>query len=217
MRLAIFDFCDTLVNFQTADEFCKYVLKKESKYSFLKIDRFFESYYLYRLFSKLGFSRLSQKRLLLRGLKGLTRSKIEFYGEQFVQDRIENQLNRDVFQRLLAHIEAGDIVVINSGGYEAYLLHFSHKHKIEFTFSTQFKYVNDIFSGEIHGNDCLGREKIRRMNDTNLLGKSYSDIYVYSDSVTDTPIFDLATRRVAVIKHNTTPKWCQSNFGIIKL
>lgn len=217
MRLAIFDFCDTLVNFQTADQFCKYVLKKESKFSFLKIDRLFEQFYFYRLFAKMGFTHFSQKKLLLRGLKGLSKAKLELYGEQYVQDVIENQLNRDVFLRFLGHLEKGDIVLINSGGYEAYLQYFSNKYQIEFTFSTQFKYVNNIFSGVIEGADCLGQEKVKRMKEKTLLDKNYSDIYVYSDSVTDMPIFNLATRRVAVIKHSITPKWCQSNFEIIKV
>ena len=31
-NLAIFDFCDTLINFQSADEFCRFTLKRKFKY-----------------------------------------------------------------------------------------------------------------------------------------------------------------------------------------
>ena len=216
IRLAIFDFCDTLVNFQTANEFCKYVLKKETRYRLLRVDHFFEKYYFYRLFARLRFSGFSQKKLLLRGLQGLSKSKIEFYGEQYVEDVIENQLNITVFERFNEHKKNGDIVVINSGGYEAYLLKFSEKNKIEFTFSTKFKYINDVFTGEIEGNDCLGMEKVTRMKEAAFLDKVYEDIFVYSDSITDMPIFNLASQKIAVIKQKKTPNWCQSNFEIIR-
>jgi phosphatidylglycerophosphatase C len=217
MRLAIFDFCDTLINFQSANEFCKYVLKNESRKSFLKADWFFEKYFFYILFAKLNLSHFSQKKLLLRGLKGLTKAKLELYGKKYVHEVIENQLNKEVFQRFLEHIRLGDIVVINSGGYEAYLQYFSNKHFVEYTFSTRFKYVKDVFSGEIEGDDCLGLEKLIRMKEIDILDKVYNDIFVYSDSITDMPIFDLASRRIAVIKHNTIPQWCQLNFDIIKV
>ena len=217
MKLAIFDFCDTLVNFQTANEFCKFVLKKESRNSILKTDYFFEKYYFYRLFAKLGISHFSQKKLLLRGLKGLTKAKLQFYGEQYVQDVIENQMNREVFRRFIEHIEQGDLVVINSGGYEAYLQYFSSKYHIEFTFSTRFKYVNNIFSGDIEGNDCLGQEKVIRMKEIDILDKAYKEIFVYSDSITDMPIFNLATHKIAIIKGNFLPKWCNTNFEILKV
>lgn len=215
MRLAIFDFCDTLVNFQSANEFCKYVLIKESKNSLLNTDRFFDKFYFYRLFAKLGLSHFSQKKVLLRSLKGLTKAELEGYGEQFVQDVIENKLISDVFQRFLDHIKNGDIIVINSGGYEAYLKYFSSKYNIEYTFSTRFKYVNNIFSGEIEGNDCLGQDKVARMKEIDILEKGYKEIFVYSDSITDIPIFNIASQRIAVIKGNMIPKWCQSNFEII--
>jgi HAD superfamily hydrolase (TIGR01490 family) len=217
MRLAIFDLCDTLVNFQSANEFCKYVLKKESRNSLLNADCFFDKFYFYRLFGKLGLSHFSQKKVLLRGLRGLTKAKLELYGKQYVHDVIENQLNREVFQKFLEHKEQGDIVVINSGGYEAYLQHFSDKYNIEYTFSTRFKYVNNIFSGEIEGIDCLGQEKVARMKEVDILDKGYKEIFVYSDSITDMPIFNLANQRIAVIKGNMTPNWCQSNFEIIKV
>lgn len=217
MRLAIFDFCDTLVNFQTANEFCKYVLKKESRNRLLKTDHFFDKYYFYRLFANLGLSHFSQKKILLRGLKGLTKAKLQFYGEQYVQYVIENQLNIDVFRRFLEHIEQGDIVVINSGGYEVYLQHFSNKYHIEYTFSTRFKYVNNIFSGEIEGEDCLGFEKVGRMKEAKILHKNYKEIFVYSDSITDMPIFNLATHKIAIIKDTSIPKWCKTNFEIVKV
>jgi hypothetical protein len=55
------------------------------------------------------------------------------------------------------------------------------------------------------------------MSDTDVLSDSYKNIFVYSDSVTDMPLFNLATYKIAIVKNNATPKWCQSNFEIINV
>jgi HAD superfamily hydrolase (TIGR01490 family) len=217
MRLAIFDFCDTLVNFQTANEFCRYVLKKESRYFYLTLDKFFEVCFVYRIAAKLSVKRLSQKRMLLNGLKGMNMNKLESYGLSFVDDEIQKKIYIEVFERFKSHIDKKDCVVINSGGYDAYLKHFSDKFNIGYSFSTRFKYVENIFTGQIEGQDCLGAEKVSRMKETEVLNKSYNAIFVYSDSITDMPIFNLATHKVAIIKQETIPVWCKEHFDIIKV
>lgn len=216
-RLVIFDFCDTLASFQTADQFCKYVLRKELRHTVLMLDWFLSRFYCYKLTAKLGYKGFSQKAFLLKGLQGLTRHELELYGKQFVQERIENQLNNVVKQRFSDHIAQGDVVVINSGGYEVYLLHFSNQFNVNYTFSTKFVYVNNVFTGEIDGKDCLGQEKVQRMIESKILDIDYSDICVYSDSITDMPIFNLATKKVAIVKQNALPEWCQIGFEIIRV
>jgi pyruvate dehydrogenase E2 component (dihydrolipoamide acetyltransferase) len=112
MRLVIFDFCDTITNFQTANEFCKFVLKKESRYVFIILDKLFEILFVYRVLAKLGFSGwLSQKKFLLRALKGLNIGKLDMYGFQYIEEMVENNLNEEVYNLFLHHIKNGDIVV----------------------------------------------------------------------------------------------------------
>jgi phosphoserine phosphatase len=40
---------------------------------------------------------------------------------------------------------------------------------------------------------------------------------VYSDSVTDMPIFNLASKKYAVISKAQIPQWATNNFEIIKV
>jgi len=217
MRLAIFDFCDTLVNFQTANEFSKYVLKKESRNVLYQIDYFFEKLFFYRIFAKFGITSFSQKIFLLRGLKGLTKEKIDKYGSQFFDEFIKVRFNKNILERFLEHKKNNDILVINSGGYDAYLQHFANYYVVDYTFSNKFKYVNDIFCGEILGYDCLGMEKVYQMQKAGFNFDQYDQIYVYSDSITDLPIFNLASHKVAVLQKGTSPRptWCQPTFEII--
>jgi HAD superfamily hydrolase (TIGR01490 family) len=216
-NLAIFDFCDTLVKLQSADEFSRYILKKESRWFYFYLDRLFEKFLIYRIIQKIPIKFYSQKELLLRALKGISKSKIENYGFDFVQEVIEKKINKEVFKRFKNHIKRGDDVIINSGGYEPYLTHFSRKYQVNLCFSTRFEYEDYFFTGKIQGKDCLGIEKVLRMKELEVVYENYATIYVYSDSITDMPLFDLATHKIAIIKNYTTPKWCQSNFEIIKV
>jgi HAD superfamily hydrolase (TIGR01490 family) len=212
VNLAIFDFCDTLVNFQTADEFCRFVLKKESKKLWIHLDSFLTRWKIYNVLLKSSFFRFPQKRLLLWSVRGIRMQKINGYGKLYVDEILMQNMNEEVLLRFKGHLSVGDTVVINSGGYEPYLRHFSNKFGVDMLFSTEFESRNDIFLGYLKGRDCLGSEKVKRIRMTELLNNSYNDIYVYSDSITDTPLFDLATKKVAVIQGNEIPKWCDSNF-----
>ncbi|MDH5939926.1 hypothetical protein L8R84_28120, partial [Vibrio splendidus] len=72
MKIAIFDFCDTLVSFQTADEFIKYCAIRRNKVKFY----FFETLrYTLRRFRILRGS--ANKKFLLRYIKGMKKEEIE--------------------------------------------------------------------------------------------------------------------------------------------
>lgn len=218
MRLVIFDFCDTITNFQTANEFCKFVLKKESKYGLVHFNTLLKRFYIYRVISKMGLkSWFSEKTVLLSRLKGISSIKMDEFAMNFIDEVIETNLNLEVYNRFLNHIKIGDVVVLNSGGYEPYLKLFAKKYGVNHCFSTQLEYTNNIFKGRVKGKDCLGEEKVIRMITAELLNNTYSDIVVYSDSITDMPIFNLATHKIAVIKESTIPSWCDASFEIISV
>ena len=217
MNLVIFDFCETLVNFQTADSFSRFVLKKESKNFVLKIDFLLDKIKFYRFCSKLNLDSWSQKNFLLSSLNGLSKEKLKSYAELFLESKILPNLNEKVFEKFLNHLNANDFVIINSGGYQPYLDLFVEKYGVKKLFSTEFKYIDNIFTGKIKGIDCLGQEKVRKMIEEGLDFNNYDGIIVYSDSITDMPIFNLATTRVAIINKNTIPSWCKEKFEIIKV
>lgn len=217
MKLVIFDFCETLVNFQTADSFSRFILEKESKKIILKIDFLLDKIKFYRFCSKLNLDSWSQKNFLLSNLNGLSKEKIKSYAELFLESKILPNLNEKVFEKFLNHLNANDFVIINSGGYQPYLDLFVNKYGVNMLFSTEFKYEGSIFTGKIEGIDCLGQEKVRKMKEEGLNFNDYEEIIVYSDSITDMPIFNLATSRVAIINKNSIPSWCKEKFEIIKV
>ena len=79
MKLVIFDFCETLVNFQTADCFSRFVLEKESRNFILKTDLLLDKMKFYKFCSKFNLDSCSQKKILLTNLNGLNKEK-EYFG-----------------------------------------------------------------------------------------------------------------------------------------
>lgn len=216
MNLVIFDFCDTLVNFQTADSFCRYALEKKSKFLYLQLDTIFSKLKVYNFFSKFKLKNGFQKKFLLNGLKGISKSEMELIAKEFIEEVVEFRKNESVFKMFLNHIEKGDFVIINSGGYQPYLKIFADKYQVNKLYATNFYFENDLFSGKISGLDCLGDEKVKRMEKDNILEMKFNHISVYSDSVTDMPIFNLGMKKYAVISSKNTPSWC-NNFEIINI
>ena len=167
MKLAIFDFCDTLVSFQSADAFVRFSLKRNKRFSSLLVqstDKVFLFFKFYSVLRKLNLSRSLQKQLLLRGMKGMTRKEIIESAAEFEKTVIQNKLNTSIYILMLEHIKNNDEVIINSGGYDLYLEIFAKRLGITKLYATKLKFENDKFSGSISGNDCLHQEKITRMN-----------------------------------------------------
>jgi HAD superfamily hydrolase (TIGR01490 family) len=217
-NLAIFDFCDTLVNFQTADAFCRFVLLKREKHLKLKLDGWMKTFKIYGLLEKSNLYLGFQKKFLLNSIKGINYEDMKLYAVDFVNDIILKNTNKVLIDRLIEHQKKGDLVVINSGGFDIYLSVFAKKFNITKVYATQLDFSNGIFSGKINGKDCLGYEKVTKMNQDKLLENEFESVFVYSDSMTDLPIFNLASRKYAVIYHENIPSWCStSDFDVIKI
>jgi HAD superfamily hydrolase (TIGR01490 family) len=221
MRLVIFDFCDTLVSFQSADVFVRFSLKSNRRLSSILIqatDKLFSYCRIYSILRKLSFSNNFQKKILLRGMKGMSKAEINKLALKFNEEVIQKKLNKSVYDLLVKHINNKDEIIINSGGYDIYLDVFARNLGIEKVYATRFKYVNEVFSGQILGKDCLNEEKISRMNNDGFDFKYYQEVVVYSDSVTDMPLFNIATSKFAIVKEDTIPEWCKSDsFQILKV
>lgn len=217
MNLAIFDFCDTISNFQTADAFSRYALKKMGRTSHLKLNSILSKLKIYSLLSKLKIQGV-QKKLLLSGIKGLHRDKIDSIAIEYYKDVVKLGLNKKVVQLMLDHLDNGDRVIINSGGFMPYLKVFANEYNIAKVYATEFEYKKNRFTGNILGVDCLSIEKVKRMKEYELLEYNFNEIIVYSDSVTDLPLFNIATKKIVIIYSEKIPEWCSSSeFHTIKL
>lgn len=215
-RIAVFDFCETLVNFQTADAFVDFVresLKMDCINRKEKIDSIIRKYkLLYPLFIlQLIFHQTwsISKRLKLWQLKGIPQKVISDLSVKYYKEIIKPNLIRETVTILNKHIADGYDVWLVSGGYGIYLRHFAKEYGIKHLISSNIGFKNGYCTGKIDGIDCMNTNKVK------LLRKRFSGelngnvIVSYSDSITDIPILRIAIEPVVISK--THQKWVEEN------
>lgn len=210
-NLVIFDFCETLCKYQTANDFVDFA-SPNSNMSFLnKLFSFFSSNRLlisliWLIAPRFNFS----KRTKLFSLKGCYESVLLDYGRSYF-DKCKYDLHDIVVEKLKHHVSIGDHVIIVSGGYEIYLSYFKNYFGISAVLGTKIKFNNGFCSGTIDGNDCMFSEKIRKIQsyiDENQL--SFENIVSYSDSITDIELLKFSNKAY-VISIDKPQEWAIKN------
>lgn len=212
--LVIFDFCDTLINFQTADRFVDFIIENE-KYSKNKWIAYLESILrktkLLALFNKCNKDFNLSKRLKLAQLKGISKEKVDRYALKYYESIVIKNPIAEVYDKFKFHQSNNDIIVILSGGYLPYVKIFSEKHNIEYYFATEFEYKNGLVTGNFSGKDCMNVQKIAVLEKCikdNAIDFDYS--ISYSDSSTDLPLLKW-TNEGYVISKKETQNWSKEN------
>lgn len=208
-NLVVFDFCDTITNFQTADAFIKYVNQKHpsffNKFVF-SMSAFLVKLRFFALLNKLFPKRNHVKRFHLWSLKGQKRSTIESCAQEFFQQRIMPNYHKKLITELRTCVNNGDIVVVSSGGYNVYLQLFCAQENISFLNCTKIAFSGDTCTGGFDGPDCMFEQKVVEIED--LIQKHnwrFNEKVVYSDSITDMPLFLWADQAYVVSKIKAQP------------
>ena len=198
-KIALFDFCETLVNFQTADAFVRYAYKninnKELSCSNL-VDGL-----LSFLDGITGYRFSLHKRYLLRNLRGVSADQIAECACSYYNTIVKRNFIPEMLNVLRKCLSEGFSIVLISGGYDVYLKLFADEFHLKTIIATKIQYKNNICTGRIDGKDCLAHNKVA------LLNKLYNrnDIYAvaYSDSITDKPLLEWANIGYVISKNNS--------------
>ncbi len=212
--LVIFDFCETLINFQTADRFIDFIIKNESykKHKWVaNLDSFLRKSKLLSLFNKFNKDYNLSKRLKLAQLKGISKEIVDRNALDYYESIIIKNPIREVYDKLKFHQENNDVIIIISGGYLPYVKVFSEKNNIDFYYATEFEYKDGLVTGNFSGKDCMNIQKIAVLEKCikeNNIDFNYS--ISYSDSITDLPLLKW-TNEGYVISKDKTQNWSKEN------
>ena len=210
-KIALFDFCDTMINFQSADAYVRYV--KDNVPHSVRMN-FLET--LRGLLVKSGgmmiLQRLSRegyvnKRMLLQELNGLDESIMNDLAEKFYREKIRPNYVPEVIDALKRHKAEGYRMFIVSGGYDIYLKYVASEFGFEKVIATCLEFQNGRFTGHYKGDDCMKVHKVDLLR--NYFGRDDlkdCDSVAYSDSASDIPMMKLCRRGVAVLRNNTPPQ-----------
>lgn len=215
--IVYFDFCNTLVSFETANEFVRYVISFEgtrSRFSSL-IRNLISELHLLNIINSFHRSISVNKALWLYQLKGLSVECIHNYALSFYQERIKPALISPTIDKLIWYKDNNYKVIVVSGGYDPYIYIFSKEFSIDYICS-RFLYKNGVFEGKIIGLDCMGVEKcnlIREYLYAHNIDCNNLEQIGYSDSSSDLPMLQMCERRFVVMRNAMlVPSWV-SNLG----
>jgi HAD superfamily hydrolase (TIGR01490 family) len=214
MQLAIFDFCETLVNFQSADRFVDYIIEKENyhRYRWISaLEKVLRRARFLAVASKLYPELNPSKRLKLLQVKGLSNEKIERYAQDFYTEKVMPNLIEPIYKLLQQHLDNEDYVMVISGGYGPYIKVFSEAHQIKAYFATEMAHDTQKLTGLFSGKDCLFGQKVILLEQylkEPLI--QYDHSIVYSDSASDLPLLKWADEGVVISKQKSQT-WAAAN------
>lgn len=213
-KIALFDFCETIVDFQSADAFCEFVKThekiKHTKWGSIRV--FLNRTKLIKIVQLFYKDEYVNKIILLKEIKGLPKSRMEDLGMSYYKEIIKSHLIPVVVNEINQMKEKGYKIFIVSGGYDIYLKYFVDEYFIDGCICTELLFNNDVFSGKYIGHDCLGNEKVNRLKRYFGITNDFTnmDSVSYSDSKSDLPLLKFSKKGVVVSKKKEL-SWIKEN------
>lgn len=214
-KIAYFDFCETLIKFQTADLYIDFVRKQNQSFrmKFLElIRRLLASLKLFALYSALAPNNNLHKKLKLYQLKGLSKKLLESYSISYYNEVLKPNFVPELIEKLLKLKKEGWVIFIVSGGYNIYINQFVEEYKLNKCISSEIGFDEKGFcSGKMQGLDCLHDMKIVKIkNELEREMLHCEQTIAFSDSITDLPLLNFATKGVVVSK-GESQNWASRN------
>jgi len=199
-KIIIFDFCETLVDFQTADAFVEYVCMHSDYYPIrlrMCINRILNKARILDVLEILTkWKKSYHKKACLWQIKGLSKRELEDLSLGYYEEKVRPHLIDKTNAILRDYLSQNVPVWIVSGGYDIYLQHFAREFGIGRIISSRLKFREGVFTGFLDGLDCLHENKVRLLNQ--YLTKDVNILASYSDSITDIPILRIAEKSYVI-------------------
>ena len=117
---------------------------------------------------------------------------MKILSSEFCDKKLIPNINRNILGRFNDHIDKGEKVIIVSGGYSVYLEEFARRFGNVEVIACELRIKNNFYTGSIEGTDCLGIEKLQKLNNRiNLEKYNLKDSSGYTDSLMDLPLMEL--------------------------
>lgn len=215
-KVALFDFCETLVKFQTADRYVFYVCDKNNSRTVRRKKVIYEwcrKLQLILVASILFPHSSMNKRLILNRLRGLDKGYLETLAKEYYTSQIKPHLIEDTVDDLKRLQKDGFRIILLSGGYDIYLKRFAEEFGISDIISTSIGFKNDICTGRFKGKDCLWGNKIIMLEEycrQNNIEIDRHNSFSYSDSKSDLPMLNYVDNRV-IVHRKGRQRWYNEN------
>ena len=189
MIIAFFDFDGTITK---KDSFIDFVIFTEGKkkvwigiiVNFISII----GYYL-----GINSGHFLKEKLLTYFYKDLDQDRFSELGIQYSKSALNKTIRPKALKRIEWHKEQGHQVVVVSASISQWLEPWCKRLEID-CIATEIEFKNNKLTGKLKGNNCIGPEKVSRINKKyNLKTSDY--IYAYGNSRGDKEILNIANEK----------------------
>jgi HAD superfamily hydrolase (TIGR01490 family) len=219
-KISVYDFCNTIVDFESGDEFIRYIESfSEMKCGISNIEIFRKLLSKIKILSVIdklmGMSNgaySTNKKIILWEIKGLSESEVTYYAKLYYENIVKQHLVTKIINIMAEEKRKGIKIAVVSAGYKPYIDFFAQEYNIDYLVTNEFKYnSNKIFVGKCTRPDCIGKNKVKYLNEIlSQIDDEYEIVSSYGDSISDIPILKNAKCGVVVSK-NKSKGWAQEN------
>jgi len=209
LRLAIFDFDGTLCAANSYHVFLWWAVKRFRIKGFLILAGL--------LLRRLGLiSRPTLMQLALRTVQGKSRADVEGIGQELYESALKPHIAEAGLLEIEAKRNEGYIILILSGAFDFLLGPFCADQNIDLWHSTRLGYDLDRCTGFLEGSENLAEAKslyvqeLFKGRDVDWHGSS-----VYSDELTDLPLFSLVGNKYFITRNGKTPPDLPCNLKVL--
>ena len=197
-KLVIFDFCGTLISFQTADRYVKFCVERLQDNKTVqcrhKLIRLMNTLRIFKICDHICKVNNWRKRMILWQLKGVDYNTCDKLAEAYFEEELLPNTVQPAVEKLQEHLVAGERVCILSGGYDIYIKYFAQHFGVHEVISSKIAFRDGICLGMMEGKDCMRENKL---NYVRPLMQGLKTI-CYTDSRSDLPLLELADEPIVV-------------------
>ncbi len=189
-RLAIFDVDYTLTKKETLMEFYLFMLKKNPKL-IRHLPRSLVSVFFY-VFKVLNAGKAKEN--FIAFIDGVEEVEMKKMVEEFYEKRLSKIFYKDAMDTIKKLKSEGCKIYLISASAEFYLNELYNIKEVDKVIGTKFTCEDGKYSRRIIGENCKGEEKVKRLMEvlkSENIEVDFKNSYMFSDSVSDMPLFDL--------------------------
>ena len=199
-KLVIFDFCGTLISFQTADRYVKFCIErlidnKAVQWRHFMI-RIMDKLRIFKVYNHIRPCNNWRKRMILWQLKGVSYDACDRFAKEYFEEELLPNAVQPLVMKLKEHLANGDRVCILSGGYDVYIKYFAQYYGVNEILSSKIAFLNDKCLGRMEGKDCMRENKLEYIRPLIHNMKTVC----YTDSKSDLPLLELVDEPIVVSK-----------------
>ena len=134
------------------------------------------------------------KKTFIRFIDGIEENEMKKIVKEFYETRLSKILYKDAIDMIIKMKSEGYKIYLISASAEFYLFELYNIKEVDKVIGTRFTMKNGLHRNTIDGENCKGEEKVKRLKevlDKENINVDFEGSYMFSDSLSDLPLFDL--------------------------